>query len=455
MYNSLIFRRKSLHDELMDVAHFGGYSNQPYTNSMQVAIMFINAEVQVGRRAFPGHPLFVLKLDIEDFYPTIPHDAILTILKRLNIPSVYYDFFERYIALPVKYQDELIIQRRGISNDHLVSHMLAELILRLMDLYVMAEAQVEIIRVVDDICYVATSADAVESAWNAANRFCTALGMNINRDKCGTTAINAELPATVPQNPANWLMLQLGVDGAWRVDEGKFLNHLEQTRQRVESAPSIISGVEAYNANLKFLIKSLSLSSDLGDIHRDSVRDAINRFQADFFGTGQSFIDGLRGMIRSTFLEDDSSLQIPESWLHWPLTASGLGVIHGTIHLTTFQQSYEKLDLKPITEEIQADWQTKYNPWMYRFIHYTTALKPHYPKKTNVMENLVDSFINRGSKLTSGRQKDLSVYWRWVLYLYGPQILDYFGTFGFLITELVPLQLISEKRMDESSLDGE
>jgi hypothetical protein len=117
-----------------------------------------------------------------------------------------------------------------------------------------------------------------------------------------------------------------------------------------------------------------------------------------------------------------------------------------------FQQSYEKVDLKPITEELKADWQTKYSPWANRFSYYCSALNPHYPKKTNVMENLVDTFINRGSKLTSGRQKDLSVYWRWVLYLYGPQILDYFGTFGFLITELVPLQLISEKRMDEKGL---
>lgn len=30
----------------------------------------------------------------------------------------------------------------------------------------------------------------------------------------------------------------------------------------------------------------------------------------------------------------------------------------------------------------------------------------------------------------------------WVLYLYGPQIREHLGTFRFLITELVPLQII-------------
>jgi hypothetical protein len=62
-------------------------------------------------------------------------------------------------------------------------------------------------------------------------------------------------------------------------------------------------------------------------------------------------------------------------------------------------------------------------------------------------KTLVNDFIERGSKLSSGRQQNLTVYWRWILYTYGPQILDYFGTFRFLMTELVPLQLITQGRL--------
>ncbi len=47
--------------------------------------------------------------------------------------------------------------------------------------------------------------------------------------------------------------------------------------------------------------------------------------------------------------------------------------------------------------------------------------------------------------MSNCQQAGLSAYWRWILYIYGPQILDFLGTFRFLITELVPLQLISQK----------
>jgi hypothetical protein len=57
-------------------------------------------------------------------------------------------------------------------------------------------------------------------------------------------------------------------------------------------------------------------------------------------------------------------------------------------------------------------------------------------------------------ELSAGKQKGLSSYWRWILYLYGPQILQKFGTFRFLIPELVPMQLIGEQRLQDSSLDG-
>ena len=58
------------------------------------------------------------------------------------------------------------------------------------------------------------------------------------------------------------------------------------------------------------------------------------------------------------------------------------------------------------------------------------------------METLVTDFIKRGAEVSAGKQQNLAPYWRWILYLYGPQIREQLGTFRFLITELVPLQII-------------
>ena len=65
------------------------------------------------------------------------------------------------------------------------------------------------------------------------------------------------------------------------------------------------------------------------------------------------------------------------------------------------------------------------------------------------MKSLVESFIARGSQISGGQQEGLSQYWRWVLNIYGAEILDKFGTFEFLLTDLVPLQLIHEKLLCE------
>jgi hypothetical protein len=44
-------------------------------------------------------------------------------------------------------------------------------------------------------------------------------------------------------------------------------------------------------------------------------------------------------------------------------------------------------------------------------------------------------------------KRQLSRYTRWLLHIYGPEILDRLGSFGFLLHELVPLQLISSRRL--------
>jgi hypothetical protein len=71
------------------------------------------------------------------------------------------------------------------------------------------------------------------------------------------------------------------------------------------------------------------------------------------------------------------------------------------------------------------------------------------------MERLVKDFIERGSEVSGHTQTQLSAYWRWVVYAYGPSLLEALGTFRFLMTELVPLQLILENRGVAGSVTDE
>lgn len=70
------------------------------------------------------------------------------------------------------------------------------------------------------------------------------------------------------------------------------------------------------------------------------------------------------------------------------------------------------------------------------------------------VEGLKTLFDGLRNIKVAGKQEGLSDYWRWVLCIYGPEIMDKFGSFRFLLTDLVPLQLIHEQLMRDSSLAG-
>ncbi|MCU0496982.1 MAG: reverse transcriptase domain-containing protein [Anaerolineae bacterium] len=452
-YHSIAYQRNQHQKELRDMSHWEMYTGaQNDAGSMEKLVTFVNAEVQTMRGALPDQPLYVVKLDLKDFYPSIPHHLILVILKSIGLPQEHLTFFERYLRVPLllKRDQAPVITQRGISNDHLLSHVLGEMVLRLMDQHVRNQAQVQIIRLVDDICLIGDSPEAIVKAWQAALAFCDGCGLAINLEKSGAVCIGGDLPSQLPQTAPTWMLLQLNPDATWTVNTERFNAHLEQTRAALQRAPSIISRVTIYNANLNYLLRAIGVVAPLGDQHRVSVNQAVIQFHTRF--DGQAITEQLRALIRREF---DSTVEIPEAWLYWPITAGGLGLIQPLIDEGMSAKSYRERLILEVPNERTDDWLYRNNLWSAYYANFFNLVTLHKPEKTQVMETLVDDFIQRGSTITAGRQKDLGAYWRWILYLYGPKILDYFGTFRFLITELVPVQLISERRMGDTSLTGE
>lgn len=74
------------------------------------------------------------------------------------------------------------------------------------------------------------------------------------------------------------------------------------------------------------------------------------------------------------------------------------------------------------------------------------------PLEHSKLRRLFKDFMGRGTKLRGRTQENLGAYWKWLLFTYGHQLLDRLGTFHFLQTELVPLHLISHKKMQDTSL---
>jgi hypothetical protein len=407
------------------------------------ALKLIHADIQLARTAYPDKPLHVLRFDLQDFYPSLSHTFLLKLLSRLNISEGDYRFFERFLRIPLKTGDTSQRVQRGVPINCGLSHSLGEFLLRLMERVIQRAASVNIIRMVDDVCILALSGDEMRRAWQAVQNFCTSCGLTINPQKSGYTCIGGKRLADMPENSPGWLMLTLDSQAEWRVNETELQTLLEQTRTQIDSKPSLIAQVEQYNDGVEFLLNSIGLDAALGDIHRTSISDAVTRFHYSFFGVNEGIDTAIRKHINAQVGQTD----IPEGWLYYPITAGGLGLTQPLVNVTAHDETYRKIAKLKAPTKRDPDWHQKANTeWAIYLRALLTDVKPAAPRQTDVMETLVKDFIQRGSKITGGKQQSLSPYWRWILYTYGPQLLEQFGTFRFLITELVPVQLILQKR---------
>jgi len=450
---SIFEQRATIKGKLRDVTEMASYGAQQSMGGLEIALALVNAEIELAQAAFPGTPLYIVKLDLKDYYPSLSHTLLLAILERFGMSQVQLDFFRKYVQVPLQDGERVLRMQRGVPNFHRLSDVLGELVLGLLDLYVQREARVQIIRLVDDIFLLTPSAEEAVKGWQAVQTFCAAVGLILNVEKCGSVCIGGERPSSLPAAQPSWLLLTLGNNGRWNVNMQAFEAYLVQAREEVAQAPSLIARIEAYNDHLKYLVRALAMRVALGEEHRRSIGGVVLRFHQAFFAEQQSVVENLRQSIQQRFLETGSETHIPEAWLYWPITAGGGGLLQAAVLAASYAENFSKRARMRPPEERSADWQWRRNEWADFYETLLTEILPKEPEPNKVMETLVDDFIERGGELTDGKQAGLSSYWRWILYIYGPQILEYLGTFRFLITELVPLQLIIQK--DRLAATGE
>jgi Reverse transcriptase (RNA-dependent DNA polymerase) len=442
---SIFERRLQLKSELHDLSTLSGYDALHAASSMEKALTLIHAEIELARTAPSPTPLHLLKLDFKDFYPGLSHKVLLHILEQYGLSASQRAFFHAFLHVPLQQNGQVVISERGIPNYHRLSDLLGELVLGLFEQYVQREARVQIFRLVDDICLLTTSADEMFRAWQAARTFCEAFGLVLNEEKCGSICIGGKRLLTLPDAQPSWLLLTLDGQGQWNVNWSAFETYLEGARRQVAHTTSLVALIEIYNTHLKYLVKALAMRVDLGSAHRGGISTAMERFSQTFFGDGQGVVERVRQVIRERFLDGTSATHIPEAWLYWPMTAGGCGLLQATILAGSYTADLaQRVSIAPPKERTH-DWQYRRNPWSSFYQSLTQEIKASEPTTNQVMEALVNDFIHRGSEMSNSHQIGLSPYWRWILSIYGPQILDMLGTFRFLVTELVPLQLIMQK----------
>jgi len=321
-----------------------------------------------------------------------------------------------------------------------------------------------LLRVVDDIFFVTDNKDKAVRCWQAINQFWQALGMEVNPGKSGSLCLAAQDVSDLPTGPLRWGMLRLNEQGHWELDQDSWQEFQAVVRKQLERPMPVLTMISIYNSFLNYILKFLGVRVALGKEHRQQITAAMIHMHHHLFGPGHGIMQEARRRWQThAALAIDAS--IPEALFYLPQTAGGLGLFNPSSALVAYQEA--ALTWKPpaIPVDIIDIWATFGDKWGNYFQTLLQPLQAQRPIATPALEGLLDDFASRSGEVagrTRGkntqqkkRRTQLSVYWQWVIYSYAPQVLATLGTFRFLITELVPLQLIVQNRIDASSLTAE
>lgn len=408
----------------------GDYAYSGGRHGLLMALLW--TEVEVARAA--DRPLHVFKTDIADFFPSVSHGLVDEVLAGLGVTPELRALVGRVLSVRL---DDGTRTTRGLPLCLTVSRVLAELVVDVVVSAVRAAAPVDVYVLVDDLVIVSDDPDAIHRAREALEAALGCAGLVLNPDKTGTFGGSADGP------PVQWGLLALGEAG-WTLAPDPFETFLAATRTHVARQGALLDQVSAWRAQLQYLWTWLAPAAALGPRHFETVRAALDAMRT----LSLPSVDGLphegiaallRHELQRRFLAGEGAV-VPEGWLHWPISAGGMGL------------PYPPADLVPLelaaaarTPVEQPSGRCSFDDpeWGGWYADRLVPLEAEQPAASPALDGFVARFVQRGARLGQA-SGDLSPYWRWVLTTFGPDILEAFGSFDFVATDLIPVALIRE-----------
>lgn len=391
--------------------------------------------------------------DLLDFFPSLPHSTIHTLLDVMRVPAPISAFVTRYLTGPYQLDEEKgtteLRPRTGMFPGNTLSRVLGDSLLMALDAHVERTAGVPVARFMDDIYWVAPSPKA-RAAWDAIEEFCKTAGLRPNRAKTAAQRFGSgaepELP-NMSRSTIRWGFLELGADGAWTPHLPTIQNLTQSLRVRLEAPAPVRQLVREYNSALGYLVRGLAPLHAFDVAHLERLHAPLSAIHADIFGPGEGIITLLRDRLMLRLAElKDCIASLPRGWFYWPATAGGLGVYNPAsmlagvrAALTTHPPLPTQRSKRPPREDAQL--------CMLYAAHGRADLRLAPPRPSPEMEGRQRDFVTRGvTSIARGHVTHgtgLQPYWQWLLESHGPSLVEFFGTLRFLGSEVVPVQPVS------------
>ncbi|KAJ3041306.1 hypothetical protein HDV00_009578 [Rhizophlyctis rosea] len=308
----------------------------------QRLMYLVNVEAQLHKYLYPDTPFTVVRTDLAWFGPSISHESITILLKRLGVPQQWLTFFAKFLAVPVFYapNQPIRVRKRGVPISHSLSFLFAELILAGLDLHVWRKTGIFNYRNHDDFWFFDKEEAKVVDAWKIMREYAELFGLRFNEEKSGSTKVFAGAKegervggdGSLPQGAVQWGFLTLDSNAQFTITPSNLDPFIKEMKENLLCAPSVLHWVTLYNKYTRFFLRN-------GGLHcaRVCTKDHIRRlisvlrdvhlkvFDSHAGNAVQALYDRIRRDFPRFAVKDSDAM---EGWVYWPVTAGGLGMVN-------------------------------------------------------------------------------------------------------------------------------
>ncbi|OQE16139.1 hypothetical protein PENSTE_c025G08858 [Penicillium steckii] len=399
------------------------------------------------------------------------------------------------------------LRRRGAPGSHVLSEVFGEVTLFCLDFMVNKESEGGTLwRVNDDMWFWSRSQDTCVTAWKGIQKFSKIMGLPIG-NKAGGAHMTAEdrpkaaISSDLPSGKIRWGMLYLNSDSSrFEIDQEMVDCHIDELKHQLQDKEvSIFSWIQAWNAfaSTFFTYNFGTPANCFGQQHVEMMLQTHERIQRKIFSSKQgsgdhSVITYLRETIQSRF----GNTSIPDGYFFLPIDLGGLELSSPFINLvglrdsiiaspnslmddffrreeekyTRLKRDYLAKDKDTLLAQNKGYRPDDVNTFMSfeeytrhrdliayapgrQLVHVYDDLLRHPPQKEigydysgPISVGLAKLESQNGLSGIKSEWDDMSSYWKWVVQLYGPEIVDRFGGFNVVDPGLLPIGLVSQFR---------
>ncbi|KAK4692331.1 hypothetical protein P7C71_g4847, partial [Lecanoromycetidae sp. Uapishka_2] len=456
----------------------------------QSLLHLISTEALINTRL---HGSFsILQSDFRWFGPSLPHRTILGVLRFFDVTPFWLSFFEKFLKAPMTFVQDgpdapTQIRKCGVPIQHRLSDALGEAVLFCLDFAVNKSTESNLYRMHDDLWFWGSSKNS-ESAWRTIKDFTEVMGLTLNENKTGSVEINVDQKGhnssnQLPQGQICWGFLKMEPTGRWTLDDKQVEEHITELQRQLSACKSIFSWVQAWNLYVsRFLHNNFGEPANcLGRPHVDMAIAAFKKVQRKVFASdelpGDNVIEHLRRKLADRFGVTD----VPDAFFYFPVELGGLDLRNPFIPLLLVHENVKDDPIEFIEEAFELE-EADYHKAKKAYENGSSRSRFH-PTSTDV-----DSFMSLAEytqyleetslhlkiayeRLLEAPEKDwvhsvsdpgwrtskratTEPYEKWVLQLYGDEVVRKYGGLEMGEKQLLPIGLVSMLRGEKVRWQG-